>query len=192
MICFGFFSNIQHNNSITGPSQEGGWGAVAAPVFSRTVNPISTRGAHYPHPVLLALLDFQTLRRPWYVLRNKMEFQKWHVQHWAISMFLYCSKKIWNVAMYIKHRSLKKFDSVLCKWLLMLKWRKISRCIWRIITHLYGNVLCRAVGSGGSFFDRTVNPILKSGADYAHHGTKYLATALICMPYLWNLPFYKF
>ena len=39
-----------------GPSQAGG------------INPISTRGgAHYPHPVLRAPPDFQTLRRTSYV-----------------------------------------------------------------------------------------------------------------------------
>ena len=37
--------------------------ALAPPVFGRSVNPISTRGTHYPHPVLLAPPDFQTLRR---------------------------------------------------------------------------------------------------------------------------------
>ena len=35
------------------------------PLFVRSVNPISTRGAHYPQPVLRAPPpDFQTLRRP--------------------------------------------------------------------------------------------------------------------------------
>ena len=34
------------------------------PVFGRSVNPISTRGAHSPHPVLRAPSDFETLRRP--------------------------------------------------------------------------------------------------------------------------------
>ena len=49
----------------TGPSQAGGPGeARAPPLFGRSVNPISTRGAHYPHPVLRAPPDFQTLRRP--------------------------------------------------------------------------------------------------------------------------------
>ena len=36
----------------TGPSQAGG--ARAPPLFGRSVNPISTRGAHYPPPVLCA------------------------------------------------------------------------------------------------------------------------------------------
>ena len=34
------------------------------PQFDRSVNPISNRGSHYPHPVLCALSDFQTFRRP--------------------------------------------------------------------------------------------------------------------------------
>ena len=40
------------------------WGGFRPPVFGRSVNPILTGGgAHYPHPVLLAPPDFQTLRR---------------------------------------------------------------------------------------------------------------------------------
>ena len=52
------------NSAIAGMSQTGGQGgAYAPPVFGRSVNPISTRGAHYPHPVLHAPPpDFQTLR----------------------------------------------------------------------------------------------------------------------------------
>ena len=47
----------------------GGWGAQAPPVFDRSVKPISTGGgAHSPHPVQRALLDFQTLRRPCHFL----------------------------------------------------------------------------------------------------------------------------
>ena len=54
---------------LAGLSQAGGSrGARASPLFDRSVNPISTRGgvggAHYPHPVLCALPDFPTLRRP--------------------------------------------------------------------------------------------------------------------------------
>ena len=46
-------------------SNGGAGGAYAPPVFGRSVNPISTRGSHYPHPVLLAPPDFQTLRHAW-------------------------------------------------------------------------------------------------------------------------------
>ena len=43
----------------------GGRGGARAPLlFGRSAHPISTRGgAHYPHPVLSAPPDFQTLRR---------------------------------------------------------------------------------------------------------------------------------
>ena len=42
-----------------GLSQAGGLGeSVPPPLFDRSVNPISTRGAHYPHPVLCAPPDF--------------------------------------------------------------------------------------------------------------------------------------
>ena len=34
------------------------WGAAAPPDFGGSVNPISTRGTHYPHPVLPAPPDF--------------------------------------------------------------------------------------------------------------------------------------
>ena len=41
--------------------------ACAPPLFGRSVNPISTRGGtYYPHPVIHAPPDFQTLRRPCY------------------------------------------------------------------------------------------------------------------------------
>ena len=53
--------------SVSGLSQAGRLGGAFAPhVFGRSVNPISTRGAHYPHPVLHSPPDFQTLRRPWH------------------------------------------------------------------------------------------------------------------------------
>ena len=40
-------------------------GALAPPpVFGRSVNPISTRGAHYPHPVLLAPRIFRPCDGP--------------------------------------------------------------------------------------------------------------------------------
>ena len=45
----------------SGLSQAGGWGA---PVFDRSVNPISTRGAHYPHPVLQAPRIFRPCDGP--------------------------------------------------------------------------------------------------------------------------------
>ena len=45
--------------------KRGAGGTRAPPLFCRSVNPISTRGAHYPHQVLRSPLDFQTLRRPW-------------------------------------------------------------------------------------------------------------------------------
>ena len=32
--------------------KRGAGGARALPLFGRSVNPISTRGAHYPHPVV--------------------------------------------------------------------------------------------------------------------------------------------
>ena len=38
---------------------------TCSPVFDRSVNPISTGGAHYAHHILLrAVPDFQTLGRP--------------------------------------------------------------------------------------------------------------------------------
>ena len=42
--------NVFPINSLAGPSQAGGWGALAPPpVFGQTVNPISTRGGRlYP------------------------------------------------------------------------------------------------------------------------------------------------
>ena len=45
-------------------ASRGQGGSSPPPVFDRSVNPISTRGSHSPHPVLPAHLDFQTLRRP--------------------------------------------------------------------------------------------------------------------------------
>ena len=53
-----------------GCRKRGAGGAQAPPVFGRSVNPISTRGggAHSPHPVLQAPPDFQTLRRPCYII----------------------------------------------------------------------------------------------------------------------------
>ena len=64
----------------SGLSQAGG--ALALPVFGRSVNPISTRGAHYPHIVLCALPDFQTLRLPCVFSRA---IQNWL---WRFSFFL--------------------------------------------------------------------------------------------------------
>ena len=51
--------DINRNESYTGMHQAGGAGeAYAPPVFGGSVNPISTRGAHYPHPLLPAPPDF--------------------------------------------------------------------------------------------------------------------------------------
>ena len=51
---------------IQGRRKVGAGGALAPPppTFGRSANPISTRGAHYLHPVLVAPPKFQTLRRP--------------------------------------------------------------------------------------------------------------------------------
>ena len=54
------FSHVFNRPVATG----GAGGERVPPLFGRSVNPISTRGAHYPHPVLCAPPDFQTLRRP--------------------------------------------------------------------------------------------------------------------------------
>ena len=43
-------------------SNGGAGGVYAPPVFGRSVNPISTGGAHHPQAVLHAPPDFQTLR----------------------------------------------------------------------------------------------------------------------------------
>ena len=40
---------IEMRKYTAGPSQAGGWWAVATPVFDQTVNPISTSGAYYAH-----------------------------------------------------------------------------------------------------------------------------------------------
>ena len=40
---------IEMRKYTAGPSQAGGWWAVATPVFDQTVNPISTMGADYTH-----------------------------------------------------------------------------------------------------------------------------------------------
>ena len=50
--------------SLQGCRKRGAGGALDPSVFGRSVNPISTRGAHYPHPVLRAPPGYQTLRRP--------------------------------------------------------------------------------------------------------------------------------
>ena len=42
----------------------GARGAMASPVFGRSVNPISTKGADYAHQIIRAPPDFQTFRRP--------------------------------------------------------------------------------------------------------------------------------
>ena len=44
------------------------WGGFSPPVFGRTVNPISTRGADYADHSTKSPPDFQTLRRPWKVM----------------------------------------------------------------------------------------------------------------------------
>ena len=41
--------------------KRGGWGALAPPVFGRTVNPISTRGADYAHYSTTSLPGFSDL-----------------------------------------------------------------------------------------------------------------------------------
>ena len=52
----------------TGLSQAGGPGRHVPPQFLADWLTLSQpAGAHYPHPVLRALPDFQTLRRPWYM-----------------------------------------------------------------------------------------------------------------------------
>ena len=40
------------SNLLQGCCKRRGWGRPLIPVFDRSVNPISTRGAHHPHPVL--------------------------------------------------------------------------------------------------------------------------------------------
>ena len=40
----------------------GGPGAMAHPDFERLINPISTRGADYAHPITTAPLRFWTMR----------------------------------------------------------------------------------------------------------------------------------
>ena len=55
------------------PCKAGMQQARAPPFFGRSVNPISTREAHYPHPVLQGPPDFQTLRRP-YKYDRKQKF----------------------------------------------------------------------------------------------------------------------
>ena len=59
-------SNQCQSNSVHRPVASGRARGPVPPLklFDTSVNPISTRGAHYPHPVICALPDFQTLRRP--------------------------------------------------------------------------------------------------------------------------------
>ena len=61
----------------------GGLGGISPPVFGKSVNPISNRGAHYPHPALLAPPDFQTLRRHWYCFNIAKIF---NINHKTFSM----------------------------------------------------------------------------------------------------------
>ena len=44
-----------------GCRKQGGWGALAPPVFGQTVNPISTRGADYTHHITTSPPGFSDL-----------------------------------------------------------------------------------------------------------------------------------
>ena len=58
-----FYTDIIYH--IPGPSQAGGPGGLVPPHFlSDQLTLSQPGGAHYPHPVLRAPPDFQTLRRP--------------------------------------------------------------------------------------------------------------------------------
>ena len=48
----------------TGLSQKGGGGTQAPSVFVRSTNPMSTRGPHFPHPVLRAPRIFRPCDGP--------------------------------------------------------------------------------------------------------------------------------
>ena len=58
-------------NGHSGLSQAGGPGGHVPPHFLADQLTLSQPGgAHYPHLVLRATPDFQTLRRPWYVSKT--------------------------------------------------------------------------------------------------------------------------
>ena len=60
----------------SGPSQVGGPGGPVPPHFLADQLTLSQPGgAHYPHPVLRATPDFQTLRRPCECIYNICDFQ---------------------------------------------------------------------------------------------------------------------
>ena len=49
---------------VTKAVASGGLGGLKPPVFGRSVNPISTRGTHYPRPVLLTPRIFRPCEGP--------------------------------------------------------------------------------------------------------------------------------
>ena len=71
---FLYFFAINPSYQYAGPSQAGGPGGhVPPPHFLADQLTLSQPGgAHYPHPVVRATPDFQTLRRPWRRFLNEM------------------------------------------------------------------------------------------------------------------------
>ena len=66
-----FTGNSDSNTA--GPSQAGGPRGHVPPHFLADQLTLSQPGgAHYPHPVVRATPDFQTLRRPWRRFLNEM------------------------------------------------------------------------------------------------------------------------
>ena len=69
-----FFFKLQYLTCISMSSilhstvASGGAGGQPPSLFGRSINPISTSGAHSPHPVLQVPPDFQPLRRPCYMI----------------------------------------------------------------------------------------------------------------------------
>jgi len=57
---------------LQGRRKGGTLGASAPPMFGRTVNPISTRGADYALHSTTSPPNFQTLRRPCFDLTKKL------------------------------------------------------------------------------------------------------------------------
>ncbi len=58
------YSGFQQTPGIRHAPSGGAGGAYAPPDFGGSVNPISTRGAHYPHPLLPAPQIFRLWDMP--------------------------------------------------------------------------------------------------------------------------------
>ena len=81
-------------NSKAGPSPGGGLGGLQPPQFLADQLTLSQPGGvHYPHPVLQAPPDFQTLRRTWYSIsklqaEGKMEMDELNGKPFNVYSFL--------------------------------------------------------------------------------------------------------